>query len=220
MLATLSMLALSLQLEGGVLDIANPIDDQYVLYHGNGISSGVQMTSPVLGAALRIDGDRFVLTGGWRWMGHQSIDTDIITDHEYLNCRYHGNCSKPFERWYTRETTSEFYASVGVKFHAGKFDIVPTLGLASIHSPTMVELSFPYERIHSINPHYHAGSPSYYYPKRSDDATLPFVGVDVERGHWGVGAYWMQTAILAAQMNDPGIGQHGGMLRVTYRFGL
>jgi hypothetical protein len=213
------MMALSLQLEGGAMIIANPIDDQYVLYHGNGLSSGVQMTSPVVGAALRMDGERFVLTGGWRDMGHQYIDTDIITDHEYLNCRYKGTCSERIERWYTRMSMSEFYASVGFKFHAGKYNIVPTVGLASEKLTTSVEMTFPIPAAH-----YHAGGIDYYghkpfwFGSKVTHETQPFVGVDFEYKQWGFGAYYLQTAGLATNMCDPGIGEHAGLFRVTYRF--
>lgn len=213
--------ALAVQLEAGAIDIKNPIDDQYVLYHADNLSSGTQMTSPVLGVALRYDTSSLVFTGGWRWMGHQYIDTDIITDHDYLNCRYkHGACPHRLERWHTRMSLREFYGSVGYKFHVGSYAVVPTFGLAFEELPTSIEIDYTDDYLitsHGHTTNWKGHAPAIYQGDKG--YTAPFFGVDVEHGHWGGGIYYMQTAQLAHDMGDPGVGEHGILLRLTYRFG-
>jgi len=208
-----SAVALSLQVEAGVLDMKNPKDDQYVLYHAdNGGSYGVQMTSPVLGIAPRLDIGRVVLTAGYRWMGHQYIDTDIIDDSIYFNCRFKGTCPKPIERWYARMTTQEVYASIGYKLHAGAWSIVPTVGIAEERLATSIQVTYPYC--------YAKGHKDNWYQGNHQDQPHTFVGVDFEHGALGVGLYLLSINKLPTSMGDPGQGESGAMLRVTYRFGL
>lgn len=210
MLLIASAVALSLQVEAGVLEIRNPTDDQYVLYHGNDLSYGVQMTSPVVGIAPRLDVGNVVLTAGFRDMGHQYIDTDIIPDPQYFACRYKGNCPKKIERWHLRMGLTEFYGSVGYKFHVHGLSVIPTVGLADERAPNKVTLYFPYEYQHGRKPVVFEGD------KRE---TQPFLGVDVEDGRLGAGLYYMTTNRLPWFMGDPGQGEHGIYARVTYRFG-
>jgi hypothetical protein len=200
----------SLQFEVGALDMRNPTDDQYVLYHANGVSYGVQMTSPVFGAALREDLGRVVLTAGVRDMGHQYIDTDIVPDTVYFGCRFKGTCPPPIERWHARMSTYQAYASIGYKLIVGNYAVVPTVGYAENRMPTTIEITYPYG--------FHHGCASTWYTGNHQDQPHAFFGVDVERGRFGAGLYLLSINKLPTNMGDPGQGPSGGYARLTVRF--
>lgn len=206
--ANASAVTLSLQLEAGVLEGKNPIDDQYVLYHGAELSHGVQMTSPVVGIAPRLDIGPVAFTVGYRDMGHQYIDSDIIADNDYFKCRYKTTCPKPIELWHTRMSLDEAYASVGYKLRAGPVALVPTVGMALERLPTTVEVTRPYA--------WHHGEVTWY--TGDGRQAQPFLGVDVEGSQFGAGIYYLSTCKLPTAMGDPGLGSHALYARLTYRF--
>jgi hypothetical protein len=211
MISLLLTAALSLQLEAGALDIRNPSDDQYVIYHANGLSYGVQMTSPVAGIALREDLGRFVLTAGARNMGHQYIDTDVIPDDAYFKCRFKGTCPASIERWYLRMTTYQGYVSAGYKIRWHGFDIVPTIGYGEYKLRTSVEMTFPYTYRHNAGPFWWEGD--------HQDQPHPFSGLDIERGRMGIGVYLLSISRQPSNLGDPGQGVTGVYIHTTVRFG-
>lgn len=207
MLTLIAAASLSLQLEAGGVFMANPTDDQYVLYHGNGLSYGVQMDSPAFGVSLREDVGRVVVNAGWRDLGHQYIETDIIPDTEYFKCRYKGNCPPKIERWTTRMSLSELYAQLGYKFNVAGLSVVPSVGMADERLPTSIQVVY--------EPSYWPGHPDVWHTG-DERQSHPFAGVDVEHANVGLGVYVLQTNKLPYYMGDPGQGRHAIYVRLTY----
>jgi hypothetical protein len=209
MILALTAVALSLQPEAGFSFMNHPSDDQYVEY---GYQNEVKMRGAVAGLDLRADVGRLVLTVGARALGHQYIEGDIGADDVYLACRHvAGSCPQPLMRWYTRMSTQQAFASVGFKIHAFGGDIVPTLGFGELRLTTTVQVTYPYA--------YAAGHAMQWYAGTHQDQPHPFVGVDYERGRWGVGLQYLITNYLPTNMGDPGQGESAFVLRATYRIG-
>lgn len=199
-----SAVALSLQLEGGAVGLNNPHDDDYVQYYN--LKHEVNMASPVVGAALRLEpGAHFVATIGWRDMGHQRIEADLVSDPDYFKSLVTHHTPPVFYHWTTRMSLSEFYASAGYKFHVGEVNIVPTVGIADERMPTTIQ--FTYKQY-----------VAYHWDTGDMRRTKPFFGVDVERGPCGIGFYLLQVNDRPVRQADPGQGASGVYMRVTYRW--
>jgi hypothetical protein len=209
--------ALSLQIEAGGAFLAKPEDDVYVEYKLGGTQ--LHLAAPAFGGALRLDGERFVGSLGWRSLGNQhEYAPVIIYDGIYESYALHGG-PKPTPKqlaegtaWTSVGSESQIYASLGYKLRFSDLIVVPTVGVATNRTRWHYEVvgDGVHNRLH--------------YNHTSDNQQSParlFFGVDVEQGAWGAGIYFLDTSPLHTQDNEfDGQGNSGTYLRITYRIGV
>lgn len=196
---------LSLQFEGGVTDTAHPTDCTYADRHEPGYDGNTKFLSGAGGAALRWDAARWVYTGGWRYLGSQSINgAPVIPDVDYAPCGVGGHKKAPKPAlWDSHGSERQLYATVGRRISALGGDLVPTVGLGL--NTIDWRMTAPSE--HDSGPQHH--------PE-------PVVGMDYERGRFGVGLYLVGTKPYTESNVDryfPGQGALAAYARITYRIG-
>lgn len=201
----LSALALSLQLEAGVSLMEKPEDDVYVQYKLPGANDSVRFTSPAFGAALRLDTQRFQLSLGWRDLGNQHLNANIIGDEDYF--RHHWDSAYK-ARWYSTGSESQVYAEFGYKAHIlGTWDLVPSFGIADNRTTWHYQV------------YWHGGPQHWCIAQPNQHDFAPFVGASLQHGPVGVGAYLLETAPPHSNNDFGGQGEHAVYVRVTYAIG-
>lgn len=197
-------LALSLQLEAGVTAMSSPEDDVYVQYRLPQANDSVRFTTPTFGLALRLDTPTLEFALGWRDLGNQHVDANIIGDNDY----FHHNWKSEYQaRWFSTGNEQQIYFEAGYKLRFGSWQLVPSVGIAD----------------NRITWHYNVywqGGPHHWNITQPDQHDFaPLVGVNLEHGRVGGGVYLLGTAPAHTQNDFPGQGEHAVYFRVTYRIG-
>jgi hypothetical protein len=216
MITLLAMTALSIQFEAGVNHMQQGQDD---LYYDEQRSHSIQFTTPVYGVGLKFETHDVQLTVGYRDLGHQYISSDVLQDSEYFHCRdVSHNCAsyRPEEQWSVHMHTQQEYVELGYAFHAGKYRIVPSLGMAINQERIDLDIA-------NVDGYGYHGPP--HITGGSQRNTAPFGGLSVQRGNFGVGAFILTTRptpVFNHTLADwyPGTGNTSYLLRATYSFNL
>lgn len=208
-----SALALSLQVEAGETFMQKPADDIFVEYRLPDAQDTVRFNTFTFGAALRLDAGPFVFTGGWRDLGNQKADANIIPDGAYFACRYGktpcvAGGAWPM-RWFSTGDEQQRYLEVGYKIRLGSYELVPSAGVAQ--NTTCWHFRF-----------YSLATPDHVRNATEDNERMlaPFAGLTLQRGPVGIGVYWLYThPTWTADNNFDGQGETATYVRVTYAFG-
>lgn len=207
----------ALQLETGAVRYASGGDDTYVeeQYPNN-----MRMTSAAFGAALKLHADHAELSIGWRSLGQESINAEIIIDAAYWACGGGGapkgykpsssHCTSPAIAWWHSEgSVSQLFAEAGYSFHVGAVDLVPSIGIGQTDfSWHLFDFALPHTAKCAV------------YADPNQRRAEPFAGLTVRHGAIGAGIYLLQTKVNHAPEFQPGEGGYATYLRVTYSFSL
>lgn len=202
----------SVQLEAGVTFMERPEDDVYVQYRLPHAEDSVRFETPTFGAALRLDTQRWQVALGWRDLGNQHLDANIIGDEDYFACRAgKKQCISAYQaRWFSTGDEQQVYLECGYKLQIGSWELVPSVGVADNRT------SWHY------NVYWRgAGAPVHWDITQPDQSDLaPFVGLSVEHGALGAGVFLLETAPPHTANNFDGQGERAVYARVTYSFAL
>lgn len=206
MLTLLSALALSFQVEAGAVNMAHPEDDVYVEYHLPNAQDSVRYNTIAFGGALRADTSNWMFALGYRDLGNQHVQADIIGDSDYE----HGHWDSAYKaRWYSTGSTRQAYFEVGPKFHLAAVDVIPSVGLGD----------------NFFSWHYNVywqghGSPGAHWniQQPNQTALAPFLGISLQYKRVSAGLYWLETAPPHTNNDFCGQGESATYARITYAF--
>lgn len=211
----------ALQLETGAVRYASGGDDLYV---DQKMPNNMRMTAAAFGAAVRGNVGNAELSVGWRSLGGESINAQILLpDNMYWDCGgggapkgYHATktqCAAPNQWWHSDGSVSQTFAELGYAFNAGKaFQIVPSVGVGRTYMTWhMNEYALTGKA---------AGTLSYAYHGVNETLAQPFLGVTLRAHSVGVGLFVLGTASQSfGYAITPGEGSYATYLRVTYTIG-
>ena len=201
-------LLVSLQLEGGLVNMSSAPDD---FWYENALKHDTDFATAAFGAGLRFESHNVQLSVGWRNLGNEHQSSDIIADAHYFACRAKpSTCEKPVQYWTETGNTQQTYAELGYAFHLGSFRLVPSVGIAETRF-TSHENFYAYQEDGSLKRIPAACSAGPQMLPR------PFVGLTLQRGNLGIGAYQLNTEPNRGANNcsSPFQGSSATYLRVT-----
>jgi hypothetical protein len=194
------------------------MDDTYVEYYAP-INNDYreEFTTPAFGVALRLDTSRTEFQLGWRNLGNEHINNaGIVNDDAYWKfLRHQVPCPAALERWDSGGNEQQVFAEAGFKFHLGRYDLIPSVGISEERIRWHVVMTFPYAYLH--------GHKAEFYTSLPQEHPAPFAGVTLQHDQLGLGLYYLVTGPMHSLAIDPGYpGQGPGAiyLRVSYAFGL
>jgi hypothetical protein len=196
---------LSLQLETGAVDMKNAEDETYVDLNLPGVHD-VDFFSLAYGASVKATQWGFELSAGYRYLGSQRIQAQIIPDTDYDRCTGHpSTCPKPTQFWNSQGSVSQTFVELGYRIPWGNLALVPSAGINENIIAWHTEIS------DNGGPSYRVGNP----PQR---LAAEFGGITLQWERFGVGFYVLNTN-PNRQLSlgwFPGQGKYAGYLRFTY----
>ena len=225
-LAIAGAVALSLQLEAGANLMQRGQDD---LYYDEQLAHNIQFTTPAFGAGLKLTAGGAQLTVGYRDLGHQEINTTLLSDVGYFHCRdVTHDCAKqtPIEQWDVHMHTQQQYAELGYALNLGTWKLVPSFGVAI--NEERIDLNIIY--INGYGSYHGTPHKPVHVTGGSQRNFAPFGGLSLQRGNFGIGAFILDTqphSVLETKATDannsawyPGTGNTSYLFLATYNFNL
>lgn len=216
-LAIAGAVALSLQLETGVVSMSSAPDD---FWYEGALKHDTDFQTIAFGAGLRADAGNFQFTLGWRNLGNQHQSADIIADATYFACRAKpATCPKPVSYWTETGDEQQTYAELGYAFRIlGTWKLVPSIGIAETRIGSHVTFYDPapdgsLTKLRTGHWGECSASPT--------TAPKAFAGLTLQRGAFGVGVDYLNTEPNRGANNcsSPIQGSSATYLRVTYNIG-
>jgi len=209
---------LSIQPEAGIVSMHKQRDDIWVEYYlPSNNDYREEFTTPAFGVALRLDTSRVVFQLGWRNLGNVHINNaGLVLDDDYWKfLRHQAPAPATIERMDSTGNEQQVFAEAGFKFHLGRYDLIPSVGISEERIRWHAVASFPHAFLHGQKPQVFTSLPQ--------NHPAPFAGLTLQHDELGVGLYYLVTDPMRNLGIDPlypGQGPSAIYLRISYAFRL
>lgn len=213
MLLIASAVAVALQLEAGVAAMHRQQDDTYVEYDLPGHPYRLGYITPAFGAGLKLTSSKLETTIGWRNIGNQHARASIVWDTDYWNYVKHHDAvpnHREWEEWFSVGNVQQTYVELGYRLRFGDWYLVPSAGIAENRIQWHCNVYDKHNGKHDDN-----------FTAKTQIHPAGFVGLSLERGHWGIGLFYLETKPNTSLVDDPaypGQGPNTIYTRITYNW--